>query len=144
MKRYLKIAAIVVLALSAVAMMTACGSGDLSVNADDPKNIVITAENADTDMDVMSGSLDVAEGEQLVVEPALENGALDIDLIRMAEDQSAEEVPDIDEDFDPSCSFTASGDETQTLDVAKGSYYIKITVSEKADGTVTLKAQPKD
>jgi hypothetical protein len=72
---------LVVLMMVAAFALTGCGSGEFECDASDAKNVVITADKAAKDSFFLSGSLEVDEGEMIVVEPSLEKGTATIGLI---------------------------------------------------------------
>ena len=61
----------VALMMTAAFALTGCGSGEFQCDASDAKNVVITADKAAKDAFFLSGSLEVGEGETIVVEPSL-------------------------------------------------------------------------
>ena len=135
-KRILILAAVM---LMASMLLTGCGKSEFSCDTENPKDIVINAQKAEKDAFFLSGSLEVAKGEQIVIEPALEKGSVKVDLILEAEEQDIEEDPDTD--AEATYEFEVSGDEAQTVEAPKtGFYQIRATVTDKATGTINVKA----
>ena len=66
------------LAMSALLMLalTGCGKSVFGVAENTEKRISITAENADKDAFFMVGSLEVADGERIVITSSLAKGAV--------------------------------------------------------------------
>lgn len=139
MKKALYFAVAAVLAISMLAM-TACSGGSLSADAQDEKNIIITADKADEDHEITIGTLEVGEGEQVVLSADLEEGALKIELFAEPEDQSIDELPEIDGEPVFWAELANKDNASGTLEA--GSYMIKITPTEKATGTATIAAGP--
>ena len=133
----------ILIALAMVLVFAACSSKPTLVGemADDGKSMEITANKADIGDFMMSGSLEVAEGEQVAYENQMEKGALEIQLIPGAENQNIEELPELD--GEAAKTLELSGTESGSADLAPGSYMVKVTVTgdEKAKGMATLKAE---
>ncbi|MBR2595766.1 MAG: hypothetical protein IKE06_05530 [Solobacterium sp.] len=137
-KNMIKVMAAAMLAAVALA---GCTKSELVCDAADSKDIVITANRAAKDAFVLSGSLEVAEGETIRIKPELSRGAVMIELIAEPEEQSMEELPDTE--AAASAVFEVSGTGEVTTDPAdmSGSYWVRITVTEKATGTVHVIAE---
>ena len=123
-------------------VMTACSGGVFSADASNEKLMVLTAENANEDQEITIGSLEVAEGDQITVTPNLEKGRVMVELIQAPEDQSMDELPDFDGEATLKGEIVAGGGMSGTVD--PGSYYVRATVLEKANGTIEIKAEPAE
>ena len=132
---------IVFAAMLAVAMMviTACGTSEFSIDCSDEKAVHVDADNAKQDDWVVTGSLTVEDGEQVVMTANLEEGEIKIELFGTSGDDSIEELPEIPEG-EPAMMFLAKGTDSMSGGLAAGSYMIKATVTEKAKGTIDIVA----
>ena len=98
--------------------------------------MTITAEKASVDDFFSTGSLEVRDGEQLVIKPNLEKGEIELGFVLVPEEQSIDEVPDVD--ADPTVTELVSGTEEKAVELPNGDYQVKVTVTKKATGTVQL------
>ena len=139
MKRIISIIVVAVLAVSMLAM-TSCGKKEFSGSVEDDKNMTITAVKADAGDYFATGSLVVEEGEQVTIDTDLESGAITVEFLGSSEEQSAEELPEMDGE----ATYTAflEGTNTQSVSFGAGTFMIKPTVTEKATGTVKITVQP--
>lgn len=137
-----KIVTIIVIAVLAVSMlaMTSCGKKEFSGSVDDDKNMTINAVKADTGDYFVTGTLVVEEGEQITIDSKLESGAITVEFLGASEEQSAEEIPELDGE----ATYTAflEGTNTQSVSFGAGSFMIKPTVTEKATGTINITVEP--
>ena len=129
----------VVVMIMAVAMivMVSCGKHELTGNVEDEKNMTITAVNSDKGDYFMTGTLEADDDDMLTIEPKLEKGSIQIEFIGGAsEEVDIEEVPEIDGE----ATYTAnvSGEDAQSVSLPEGGYMVKVTVTEKATGTVSI------
>jgi hypothetical protein len=137
---YFILAVFIILAMM---VMSACGQSTFTINADDEKNIIVDAKNAAKDELVITGSLEVADCDQVLMTANLEKGEIQIELIKTADEQSIDEVPDAS-GGDPTMTFKASGADSMSGTVEPGSYLVKALVNEKATGTVQIEAKVAD
>lgn len=139
MKRIKGLAVIIVLALLALTL-TACGKSQFGATETSEKRIVLTAEKADKDAFLTTGSLEVEDGEEIVVTPNLTDGSVKVELIAAPEEQSVDEIPEMD----GVAAFIAevSGTEGTSDTVSAGSYLLRATCVEKATGTVQVEVKP--
>ena len=139
MKRIISIVLVAVLTVSMLAM-TSCGKKEFSGSVEDDKNMTITAVKADAGDYFATGSLVVEEGEQVTIDTDLESGAITVEFLGSSEEQSAEELPEMDGE----ATYTAflEGTNTQSVSFGAGTFMIKPTVTEKATGTVKITVQP--
>ena len=140
-----RIAYIMLAAFLAMSMMAmcACGGSSLGITGNSEKSMTIEAKNAAQGDFVLTGSLEVTEGEQVVIASSLEKGELKIELYATPAEQSAEEMPDV-EGSEPVVMSNASGTETVSATVPEGSYMVKVTSVEKATGTVQIDVTPAE
>ena len=140
-----KITYTLLVAVVAMSMMVlcACGGSSLGITGNSEKSMTIEAKNAAQGDFVLSGSLEVTEGEQVVIASSLEKGELKIELYATPAEQSAEELPDVD-GSEPVVMSNASGTETVSATVPEGSYMVKVTSAEKATGTVQIDVTPAE
>ena len=139
-KKTIAFAAAAVLALSMIA--TGCGKieeSSITMDMSDEKAATIEFSNAKEDDFVQGGYLHVEEGEGIEVTSTLnEDGKILIGFIAVDGDQSMDELPDMDSSYE----MTISGEATQGGTFDSGDYDLKITVLDKATGTVTLSVKP--
>ena len=88
---------------------------------------------------IMIGTLEVAEGEELEITPDLKKGMLKLEFIQEDEEQSIDKLPDLDKDALITAEVSGTG--TQAYGIPAGSYMVRVTVTEKAKGTVTAEIQ---
>ena len=141
MKKIVYLALAAVLAMSMLAM-SGCSKSEFGVTENTEKAMTIEAKKASVDSMFMVGTLEVAEGDQIVVTSDLENGRVKIEIIPGADDQSVDELPDMDVEAVMTGEIVAGGGMSGTMD--PGSYYVKATVLEKADGTIRLDVIPAE
>lgn len=132
MKKYICIALI---AMMSMVLLTACGP-TLSAVCESEKSMAITAERASVDDFVSTGSLEVRDGEQLLIKSDLEKGEIELGFVLVPEEQSIDEVPDVD--ADPTVTELVSGTGEKAVELPNGDYQVKVTVTKKATGTVQL------
>ena len=135
MKKLMSVVAVIVLAASMLTLVS-CGKSELTGEVIDEKSMTVTASKADTGDYFVTGSLEFEEGEQLSIEPNLESGEMTIEFINGEGMDSPDELPDVSGD----AQYTAfiSGTNAQTVSMPAGTYMIKVTVTDKATGTVAI------
>ena len=139
MKKIISIIAIAALAVSMFAM-TSCSKHEFSGQTDGDKNMTINAVKADKGDFFLSGSLEVEEGEQIVIDTNLEAGEITLEFISAEGMDNPDEVPDVEGE----ATYTAylSGTNQQAVSFGAGSFMIKPTVTEKATGTIDITVEP--
>ena len=122
--------------------LAACGRSEFGSSENTGKLMTITAENAAKDAFFMTGSLEVAEGEQIVITSDLSKGSIRAEIVEVAEEQSIDKLPELDGE----AVFTADlrGTEGASDTVPAGRYMVKATCLEKATGTVRIEVKPAD
>ena len=135
MKRSPTASLFVVLMLSAL-MLTACGKSEFGVTDNTEKSMTITAAKADKDTFFMVGTLEVSDGEQIQITSNLEEGSVRVELIGTPEEQSIEELPEMDSPAVAAADVSAA--DQKTCAVSAGSYMLKATCLKKATGTVRV------
>ena len=138
MKRYHVLAA--VLMLLAAMLLTACGKSEFSVTENTGKRITITAVNAARDAFFMTGSLEVADGEQIVISSQLTKGEIRVEIVETPEGQGTDALAQIN--GMPVLTANVGPAEGASGTVPAGSYLLKATCIEKADGSVLVEAVP--
>ena len=142
--KFRKFNALVFVTVLALAMMlTACSGGSLTVDCSNEKVIVITADQATTDNVVLSGSFKVDDGDEIVMESALESGSVKTEFFPMEGDDSDEALPEDGEESDMVLDAAADDSSEVFWSLPAGDYRIRVTPDEKATGTVTITANPK-
>ena len=134
-----RIALILALALSAL-LLTACGASEFGVIQNDPDRIVISAENADKDAFFVTGTLEVAEGQQIVAAADLEKGSIRVEIYAAPEGE--ESVSELTELGDALLTGDLKADERFEGGMAAGSYLVKAICLNRATGSVEVTVQP--
>ena len=131
-----------ILSILLLAALTACGRSEFGPSENTEKKMTITAENAARDAFFMSGSLEVAAGEQIVITSDLAKGSIRVEIIEVPGEQSADKLPEMDGE----AIITADLDSTESASgtVAAGWYMVKATCLERATGTVRIEVKPTD
>ena len=138
MKRNHILTVILVLAISALAL-TACGKSEFSGNWEGEKKMTVTAVNASPNDYFMSGTLTVADGEQVAISANLTKGSVRVELIGVPAEQSIDSVPEMDGEPIMKADLKATDGASGT--VPAGEYMVKATCLEKATGTVVIEAK---
>lgn len=139
MKKNNTLAVILVLALLTLTL-TACGTSEFGVTENTEKRMTITAEKADKDAFFMTGSLEVADGEQIVITSHLTKGSVRVEIIGASEEQSIDELPEMDGEAIITANVSTTEGASGT--VPAGSYMLKATCLETATGTVQIEVKP--
>ena len=139
MKKIIYIVLAAVLAMSMLAM-SSCAKQEFGVTDNTEKAMTITAKNAEKDTMFMVGSLEVEEGEQVSISSDLESGSVKVEIIPGADDQSIDELPDMDGEAVITAEVGPGAGSSGTLD--PGSYMLRATVVEKATGTIQVDVTP--
>ena len=139
MKKITLIAVIFALVLSMLSL-TACGKSEFGLSESSAKRMTITAENASKDAFFLSGSLEVASGEMIVISADLTKGTVRVEIVPTAEEQSIEELPDLNAEAIMTANLHSTDQMSGT--VPAGSYMLRATCLEKATGTVQLEVLP--
>ena len=129
---------IAALALSAV-MLAGCGKSEFGVVDNTQKKMVISAENADKDDMIMTGGLEVEEGETVTVTSELTKGEVCVELFIQPEEQSIEEVPELE--GDPILMANLKPGESAFAEMQAGSYLVRATCLEKTSGTIQIEVK---
>ena len=120
--------------------LTACGKSEFGVTENTGKLMMITAENAAKDALFLVGSLDVADGEQIVITSSLTKGSVRVEIIAAPEAQSIDKLPDMNGEAIISADVTTTKEASGT--VSAGNYMLRATCLEKATGTIQIKVEP--
>lgn len=135
-KKTIVFAAAAVMAIAAIATGCSAGKSSIVMNTNDEKTAIIEFNNAKEDDFVQGGYISVGEGEGIeVISDLNDEGKVLIGFIAVPEDQSAEELPDLE---NTTSEMMISGKATQGATFEPGEYDLRITVQGKATGTVTL------
>ena len=140
MKDKLKSAGTIIAILILVLTLTACGKSEFGVTENTGKKMTVTAQNADKDAFFMVGSLDVADGEQIVITSALTKGSARVEIVAAAEEQSDGKLPDLNGEAILTADLE-NGDSVSGT-AAAGSYLLRAICLEKATGTIQVEVKP--
>lgn len=139
MKRIRRIAVAIVLTLLALSL-SACGKSEFGITENSRKHMTIEAENAEKDASFTTGSLEVSDGERVVVASEIEKGMIRVEIVRMPEEQSIDKLPEVD--GEESLTADLYNDTGTSATMPAGSYQLKATCIEKATGTVQINVEP--
>ncbi|MBQ3704641.1 MAG: hypothetical protein II885_18160 [Oscillospiraceae bacterium] len=131
---------IIIAVLILMLTLTACGKSEFGVTENTGKQMTITAQNADKDAFFMVGSLDVTNGEQIVITSNLAKGSVRVEIVAASEEQSIDKLPVINGE----AILTANLENRNSVSgsVAVGSYLLRATCLEKATGTIQIETKP--
>ena len=125
--------------LLCVLSLTACGKSEFKVDGNTEKHMTITAKNADKDAFFSVGTLEVEDGEQIVIESNLEKGSIKIEIVGESETESIEKLPDLEGEAVITADLVRTDSASGT--VPPGSYQLRATCLEKATGTVEIEVK---
>lgn len=127
----------------ALLSLTACGTYEFSGDTEESgKLATITAVNAGKDDFFVGGSLEVADGEEIVMTPSLTKGSIRVELFEAPGEQSAEEIPELNDEANIAADL--SGTDSASYPAPAGTYLLKASCLEKADGTVQIEVKPAE
>ena len=121
-------------------VLTACGKSEFGLTENTEKKMTITAERADKDAFFMVGSLEVSDGEQIVITSNLEKGSIRVEIVGVAEEQNIDQLPEMDGEAIMTANLHSTDGSSGT--VPAGSYMLRATCLEKATGTVQIEVLP--
>ena len=139
MKRICALTAAAAMVLSA-ALFAGCGKSEFTANDFTEKEMVIIAENAAKDSMFEVGTLTVEEGEKISMTADLKKGEILVEIIEEPENQSIDELPDLDRD--PILSSKMKNSDAVSGGMPAGSYSVRATCLEKATGTIVVEVVP--
>ena len=125
--------------VSVTLLLTACGKSEFKVNGNTEKHMTITAKNAEKDAFFSVGSLEVDDGEQIVISSDLEKGSIKVEIAGGSETESIDELPELDDEAVITANLVRTDSVSGT--VSPGSYQIMATCLEKATGTVEIEVK---
>ncbi len=117
-------------------LFTACRRSEFGMSENTPRRMTVTAENADKKDFFMVGTLEVGDGEQVVITPDLEKGSIRIELIGTPEEQSIDVLPELN--GEPAVTADLEGSEEISAEIPAGNYMLRATCLQKATGTVQI------
>ena len=113
---------IIIAILILILTLTACGKSEFGLSENTGKQMTVTAQNADKDAFFMVGSLDVADGEQIVITSNLTKGSVRVEIVATSEEPSIDKLPDLNGE----AIITADLEKEESVSgtVAAGSYVV--------------------
>ncbi len=129
-----------IIVLLAALLLTACGKSEFGLSENTEKRMTIMAENADKKAFFMVGSLEVEDGEEIVVSSNLKKGSIRVELVGTPAEQSIDHLPETDGEATMTAELTGTDGMSGT--VPAGSYLLRATCLEKASGTIVIEVQP--
>ena len=141
MKKHHSLAIIILVTLMAFTS-SACILSEFGLTDNTPKLMNIKAKRADKNDFFMVGTLEVAEGEEVVITSGLSKGKIRVELLEMAGEQNIDTLPEIEEE----ATFAAevSGSEIISERVPEGDYLLNAICLERATGNVRIEVQAVD
>ena len=121
-------------------MLTACGRSEFGLTENTGKRMTLTAENAEKDAFFLTGSLEVGEGESIVITSDLSKGSIRVEILAAPESQSIDQLPETDGPAVITANLVRTDGASGT--VTAGTYLLRATCLEKATGTVTVEVKP--
>ena len=131
---------IIIAILMLMLTLTACGKSEFGVSENTGKQMTVMAQNADKDAFFMVGSLDVADGEQIVITSKLTKGSVRVEIVAASEKQSIDKLPDMNGEAIITADLESG--ESVSGTVAAGSYLLRATCLKKATGTIQIEVKP--
>lgn len=131
---------IIIAILMLMLTLTACGKSEFGVSENTGKQMTVTAQNADKDAFFVVGSLDVADGEQIVITSKLTKGSVRVEIVAASEKQSIDKLPDMNGEAIITADLESG--ESVSGTVAAGSYLLRATCLKKATGTIQIEVKP--
>ncbi len=131
-----------VVLLALILTLTACGKSEFGVTENSWKHMTITAQNADKGAFFMVGSLDVADGEQIVITANLTKGSVRVEIVRSPDSQDPNEIPEMDGAAIISANLVRTDSASGT--VPAGIYLLRANCLEKATGTIQIDVIPTE
>ena len=125
-----------------VLMLTGCGKSEFGVTENTGKLIMITADSADKDAFFMTGSLEVADGEQIIISSELTKGSIRVEIVDAPDEQNMNELPEMDSEAIITANVSRTDGASGT--VPPGNYLLRATCLEKATGTVRIEVKPAE
>lgn len=140
MKKTLIACIIAVLLLSA---LTACGRTEMAITENTGKRITLEAGRASKDTCLVTGSLEVEEGEQVTVVSGLKKGEIRIEILAPAGMDDSNTIPDVN-GADVIMNVLIGPGNSASGTMAAGTYLLRATCTEKATGTITVEVNAAD
>ena len=123
-------------------MLTSCEKSEFGVTENSAKLMTITAEKADKSASVLAGTLEVADGEQIVITANLTKGSVKVEIIGVPAEQNIDELPEIDGEAVITANLKSTDSASDT--VPAGSYQVRAACLETATGTVQIEVKPAE
>lgn len=122
-------------------LLTSCGKSEFGVTTNTAKQMTITAEKADKDAFFIVGTLEVTDGEQIVITSDLTKGSVKVEIIEVPEEQSIDKYPEMDGEAVITANLKSTDGASGT--VPAGFYQLKATCLETATGTIQIEVKPE-
>ena len=126
--------------LAGAMLLTGCAKSEFLVSENTEKRMTISAVNAGKDAFFSVDSLEVEEGEQVVITANLTKGSIQVSIVAEPEEQSADAVPERNGDAVITANLKSTDSVSGT--VAAGTYAMEAVCLEKATGTVVIEVKP--
>ena len=142
MKKITAVILIAVLLLGTLSL-AGCGRKELTVTVNDGRLMILEANRAAKGDFLMTGTLEVAEGEKIVITSGLEKGEIKIEIVTLGGMDDINTVPDPD-NAEVILSGNMAPGKSVSATMSAGDYMMRATVTVKATGTVTIEVMPAD
>lgn len=120
-------------------MLTSCGRSEFTVTTNTAKRMTITAEKADKGASFTVGTLEVTDGEAIVITANLTKGSVRVEIIRAPAEQSIDALPDLEGEVIILANLEGTDGASGT--VPAGGYLMRATCLETATGTVQIEVK---
>ena len=125
-------------ALSLIAGLAGCSTGEMKIDSSNAKQTKIEATNASSD-NIGTGTIDIAEGEEILINAEVEKGELQISFFNTEQTGDISDLDNlISDDADPSATFNCTS--VQHFTSEPGTYFYTVRVLKRFTGTVTIDA----
>lgn len=132
-----------VLIVCVALIFAGCSKNEFTMDSSEENVVRIKAKNAGKDDWVVSGSLEVKEGQKVTLEYDLEKGALNIILIPGGGIDEDTAITEIVEDLSDENGYSTviRGTDTGWLELPPDIYYVKVIAEERATGSAVLRVE---
>ena len=142
MKKITAVLLIAVLLLSSLSF-SGCGKKEPVVTENTGKLIVIEAKRASEGNFLVTGTLEVADGEKIAITSRLKKGEIKIEILSLDGLDDSSTVPDLNGAGVIMIGNMVPGN-AMSGTMEPGDYMLRATVTEKATGTINIEVLPAD
>lgn len=132
MKAFIAVALMAVLVFA----LAACAKSEFNVTESTESKMTFQAVNTSKDVAVTTAELVVFDGDQVSITGNLTEGTIKIELFEITDEATIDNLPNTSEGAIVMANI--SNKDSQTVDMLPGSYLVRATCLEKANGTVDV------